>query len=158
MGGFRMNFIPEKDYEGLLKQARAMHRIIEAMEKSKSIQGKTVDDLTRQFLICNSDAIESERETNQMLTEYILTLENENQELRIQNDRLSTIFDDAPDLTFEDVGSLFIDELSNRDSEVIDNFIRKVCEHSYMAFADDEIGDSDLVVSVTALQNVFKRL
>ena len=46
-----MNFIPQNDYEGLLAQAKAMHRIIEAMEKTKSIQGKVVDDLTRQLLI-----------------------------------------------------------------------------------------------------------
>ena len=61
-----MNFIPQNDYDGLLAQAKAMHRIIEAMEKSKSIQGKAVDDLAKQLLICGRDHLESEREANQM--------------------------------------------------------------------------------------------
>ena len=77
-----MNFTPEKDYEGLLAQAKAMHRIIEAMEKSKSIQGKAVDDLTRQLLICGKDHLESEREANQALTDQVLKLEQENSRLR----------------------------------------------------------------------------
>ena len=74
-----MNFIPQNDYEGLLAQAKAMHRIIEAMEKTKSIQGKVVDDLTRQLLICGKDHLESEREANKMLTDQVLKLEEEHQ-------------------------------------------------------------------------------
>ena len=77
-----MNFIPVEDYQGLLKQAKAMHRIIEAMEKSKSIQGKAVDDLTRQLLACGKDHLESEREANQMLTDQVLKLEEDNSRLR----------------------------------------------------------------------------
>ena len=71
-----MNFTPEEDYKGLLKQAKAMHRIILAMEKSKSIQGKGVDDLTRQLLMCDRDQLESERDINQILTNKILKLED----------------------------------------------------------------------------------
>ena len=72
-----MNFTPQDDYDGLLAQAKAMHRIIEVMEKSKSIQGKAVDDLTRQLLACGKDQLESEREVNQMLTDQVLRLEQE---------------------------------------------------------------------------------
>ena len=80
-----MNFIPQNDYDGLLAQAKAMHRIIEAMEKSKSIQGKAVDDLTRQLLICGKDHLESEREANQMLTDQVLRLEQERDQLKAEN-------------------------------------------------------------------------
>ena len=79
-----MNFIPENDYEGLLAQAKAMHRIIEAMEKSKSIQGKAVDDLTRQLLICGKDHLESEREANQILTDQVSKLEQQRDQLKAE--------------------------------------------------------------------------
>ena len=85
-----MNFTPSQDYDGLLAQAKAMHRIIEAMEKSKSIQGKAVNDLTRQLLICGKDHLESEREANQILTDQILKIEQERDQLiEIVNDLLN---------------------------------------------------------------------
>ena len=71
-----MNFTPQEDYKGLLKQAKAMHRIVLAMEKSKSIQGKAVDDLTRKLLMCDQDQLESERDINQTLTNRVLELED----------------------------------------------------------------------------------
>lgn len=77
-----MNFIPENNYAGLLAQAKAMHRIIEAMEKSRSIQEKVIDDLTKQLLICGKDHIESEREANQILTDQVLRLEQERDQLK----------------------------------------------------------------------------
>jgi Rad3-related DNA helicase len=133
-----MNFIPEKDYEGLLKQAKAMHRIIEAMEKSKSIQGKAVDDLTRQLLLCNHSHLESEREINAILTDQVLQLEKERDELGSECEKLAeTLFQVAEMLNIDyesarkdprKPSDVYRDYLDMHDAEVIENLIKELTD------------------------------
>lgn len=70
-----MRFEPEKDYAGLLKQARAMHLLICSMEKAGQYRQGMIDNLSREIAMCGQEAIESERTLNQQLTNQVLALE-----------------------------------------------------------------------------------
>lgn len=76
-----MSFTPHPTYEGLLRQARAMDRIIKSMEATRSHLRDTNDQLVRQFLLIGVDEVEAERNTNEILT-------NENEKLRARVDEL----------------------------------------------------------------------
>jgi chromosome segregation ATPase len=87
MGDLEMNFTPSHTYEGLLRQANALRRLVDSLEARLEIQAAQLDTLTRQLAASDSAAIEAERDTNALLTEQVLQLESENEQLRAQLER-----------------------------------------------------------------------
>ena len=146
-----MNFIPQNDYEGLLAQAKAMHRIIEAMEKSKSIQGRTVDDLTRQLLICGKDHLESEREANQRLTDQVLKLEQERDQLKVTLEIVTNELESwkATEEDLESIRAIQIGKQAIRDSKGLSlvehdaQVIRDFCSFALKKYRYDLSGFAD---------------
>lgn len=56
-------------------------------------------------------------------------LKKERDELKTQNEQLTTLFNESPDLTFDEVKRIFIDELVEHDAEVIETIKRKWADH-----------------------------
>lgn len=71
-----MGFKPSITYEGLLKQATALYMLASSQERRITLLNANIEQLTRDYALIGQDAINAERHTNQLLTNYIDELEN----------------------------------------------------------------------------------
>lgn len=62
-----MDFKPHETYEGLLKQARAFHLLVNAMEKTKTFQSLKIEQLSRELSIQGFEEIEAQRKTKETI-------------------------------------------------------------------------------------------
>ncbi len=76
---------PSEDYDILVRQFKALQRLLESRQNQLIVLTKVNADLTRQLLEVklevNSDVLASERQTNQELTNRVLFLEQACEEL-----------------------------------------------------------------------------
>jgi GTPase involved in cell partitioning and DNA repair len=72
---------PSEDYNTLVRQFKALQRILESKQNQLIVLTKVNADLTRQLLEVNSDVLASERQANQDLTNRVLFLETAYEEL-----------------------------------------------------------------------------
>ncbi len=72
---------PSEDYNTLVRQFRALQRILESRQNQLIVLTRVNADLTRQLLEVNSDVLASERQANQELTNRVLFLEQACEEL-----------------------------------------------------------------------------
>jgi len=66
---------PSEDYDTLIKQFKALQRLLESKQNQIKVLNGVNNDLTRQLLSVHSDVLESERQANQELTNRVLLLE-----------------------------------------------------------------------------------
>lgn len=66
-----MNFNPADNYDGLLKQARAMVRLIKSMEAERRIYSQKDRSISEKRLLDLEAALASEKEMNAILTEEL---------------------------------------------------------------------------------------
>ena len=85
---------PSGSYEGLLKQFSALKALANGKCRMASHWSRMVDKLTREAMLNNNDAINSERDANAMLTDALEQAESENAELKAERDRLQKQVDD----------------------------------------------------------------
>lgn len=83
-----MRFTPDKTYEGLLKQANALHTLVNAMEKTKTFQSVKIEQLNRELCIQGFEEINAQRETNRLLTETIEFLDQRVDELQEEKQKI----------------------------------------------------------------------
>lgn len=77
-----MEFKPSKDYDLLLKQANAMHTLVNALERQVSHKDGQIKDFNTLLVQCSFEEINAERAINEQLT-------NENEQHQHQNRELS---------------------------------------------------------------------
>jgi Tfp pilus assembly protein PilN len=82
----RFEFIPAKDYDGLLRQANAMAMLIRSMEKQRSFQNVKIGDMARELAVHGFEEIDAQRDINARLTDEILKLEKRIEALQARND------------------------------------------------------------------------
>jgi hypothetical protein len=66
---------PSEDYDTLVKQFKALQRLLDSKQNQIKVLNGANADLTRQLLSIHSDVLESERQANQELTNRVLFLE-----------------------------------------------------------------------------------
>lgn len=71
-----MNFKPADNYLGLLKQARAMVRLIKSMDAERRVYSEKDRSLSERRLLELEAALASEREMNAILTEELDKCQN----------------------------------------------------------------------------------
>ena len=99
---------PADNYDDLKKQFFALKNLCESKIKQCSIYSNKLAEYDRESLIARNEALESEREMNAQLTEE-LAKANERVALL---ERVEKIFNESPELTFENVKGMFNDELN----------------------------------------------
>ena len=99
---------PADNYDDLKKQFFALKNLCESKIKQCSIYSNKLAEYDRESLIARNEALESEREMNAQLTEE-LAKANERVALL---ERVEKIFNESPELTFENVKVMFNDELN----------------------------------------------
>lgn len=72
----QFNFTPANNYDGLLKQAKAMASLIRSMEQQRSAQNVRISNLEREIAVQGSEEINAQRTTNAVLTNDVEVLEN----------------------------------------------------------------------------------
>jgi archaellum component FlaC len=73
---------PSEDYDTLVKQFKALQRLLESKQNQIKVLNGANADLTRQLLSVHSDVLESERQANAELTNRVLELEQEVEDLK----------------------------------------------------------------------------
>lgn len=71
------DFNPSQTYEGLLAQAKALHRILQSKEKINIINVDKIKNLEQELLLCNQNEIQELRKVNEQLTNRIEYLERQ---------------------------------------------------------------------------------
>lgn len=73
---------PSEDYDTLVKQFKALQRLLGSKQNQIWSLDKKNTELTRQLLEVHSDVLESERQANTELTNRVLELEQEVEDLK----------------------------------------------------------------------------
>lgn len=76
-----IKFKPEKDYDGLLKQAYALARIVKDTEKYSTYKSGVISRLSMELAKVGKNAIDAEANTNEQLTNHVLHLERKIEEI-----------------------------------------------------------------------------
>ncbi len=80
---YHREFVPSDNYDGLLKQARALQSITKTQQASLAFARKDAYDLSLQLCHVSNDRLNSELEANQALTNEIERLQHERKRLMV---------------------------------------------------------------------------
>ena len=68
-------FTPSQTYEGLLRQAHALHTLASSQERRITLLNAEMDKLTRDYAAIGQEEVNAERDINAQLTDYVQQLE-----------------------------------------------------------------------------------
>jgi small-conductance mechanosensitive channel len=79
-----MHFEPSDNHEALLSQAKGLYQLCVSYDRQRTYWKHKYEELTREMLTMDHQAIQAERDTNERLTDYVSQLEARISELEQQ--------------------------------------------------------------------------